>query len=85
MRYVMARYVEYQREMAYRIFVTDALYESEDHMRVVPRARYVDIIKSKNRNITQRSGEEIAQDVIKNAGLVVENESIRSSSGVNAE
>lgn len=71
--------------MAYRIFVTDALYESEDHMRIVPRERYVDIIKPKNRNTTQRSGEEIANEVIKNAGLVVKDESIRFSSGVNAE
>ena len=77
MRYVMARYVEYQREMSYRIFVTDALYESEDHMRIVPKERYYDTVNRKARKEDRRSGEEIANEVIKNAGLVVkENESV---------
>lgn len=69
MRYVMARYVEYQREMAYRIFVTDALYEDAEHMRIVPKERYIDGIRP--RKVEKRSGEEIAQEVIAKAGLVV--------------
>lgn len=73
MRYVMARYVEYQREMSYRIFVTDALYEDADHMRIVPQARYKDIINRKVKPTDKRSGEEVANDIIKNAGLVVRN------------
>ena len=64
----MARYVEYQREMAYRIFVTDALYEDADHMRIVPSARYYEKINPQE--VDKRSGDEIAEDVIKNAGLV---------------
>lgn len=69
MRYVMARYIEYQRELTYRIFVTDALYEDEDHMRIVPSARYYEKINPQK--IDKRSGDEIAEDVIRNAGLVV--------------
>lgn len=66
----MARYVEYQREMAYRYFVTDALYESEDHMRIVPKQTYRESLKP-HKVEKQRSGDEIAREVIKNAGLVV--------------
>lgn len=73
MRYVMARYVEYQREMSYRFFVTDALYESEDHMRIVPPARFRDIVDRKVKPKDKRSGEEIANDIVKKAGLVMEN------------
>lgn len=69
MRYVIARYVEYQREMAYRIFVTDALYEDAEHMRIIPQERYVEKIQP--HKIEKRSGEEIAQEVIAKAGLVV--------------
>ena len=69
MRYVIARYVEYQREMSYRYFVTDALYEDSDHMRIVPSARYYEKINLQK--IDKRSGDEIAEDVIRNAGLVV--------------
>ena len=65
----MARYVEYQREMAYRYFVTDAIYEDAEHMRIVPGARYYDRIHP--RKVITKSGDEIAADVIKNAGLVV--------------
>jgi hypothetical protein len=68
MRYVIARYVEYQREMAYRYFVTDALYEDSDRMRIVPSMRYYERINP--REIDKRSGDEIAEDVIRNAGLV---------------
>ncbi len=70
MRYVISRYVEYQREMAYRYFVTDALYESADHMRIIPKERYYDAIHH-TQKVEQRSGDEIARDIIKNAGLVV--------------
>lgn len=65
----MSRYIEYQHERAYRIFVTDALYESADHMRIVPQGRYYDVIHPQR--VEKRSGEEIAQEIIEKAGLVV--------------
>ena len=70
MRYVMARYVEYQREMAYRIFVTDGLYVTEDGKRPVPQQRYCEWLGAKVTD--KRSGDEIVADTILKAGLVVE-------------
>lgn len=70
MRYVRSRYVEYQHEMAYRIFVTDSLYEDAEHMRIASRERYYDYLYNKI-NTDKRSGDEIAMEVIKKAGLVV--------------
>lgn len=65
MRYVVARYKMEQREMAYRIFVTDSL-------QLIPQnkyltTRYKDSIKTKKKD--NRTGDEIAADVIKRAGL----------------
>lgn len=70
MRYVTTRYVEYQKEMAYRFFVTDCLWESKDHEKVYYAERYRYIIDSHKKPI-ERSADDIAKDVINNAGLVV--------------
>jgi hypothetical protein len=67
----MARYVEYQKGMAYRIFVTDALYENAEHLMIPSTERWIDIISPEKHEEEERSGDEIAMDVIKNAGLVV--------------
>ena len=69
MRYVMARYVEYQRDQAYRVFVTDALYHGENHMQIISQKRYYEMIHPEKCDM--RSGDEIAADLIKRAGLVV--------------
>ena len=65
MRYVEARIEEYNREEAYRIYVTRSL-------QLVPQNSYItipftDILKSKV--IDNRTGEEIVTDVMKRAGL----------------
>ena len=65
MRYVEARFEEFNREHAYRIFVTRSL-------QLIPQNKYLnqdykDFITPKK--IDNRSGEEIALDMIKNAGL----------------
>lgn len=70
MRYVIARYVEYQREMAYRIYVTDELYVSRDNMRPILPQRYCEWLGIKEKD--ERSGDEIVADIIRRAGLVVE-------------
>lgn len=55
------------RETAFRLYVTDTLYYSARGQ--ILTERYADLVKiTKNDN---RSGEEIAADVIKRAGLVV--------------
>lgn len=74
MRYAMARYKTYQREVAYRIYVTDCLRMIGENTANVskgtyPQKRYADFLKEPARD--HRTGEEIAADIIKKAGLVV--------------
>ena len=62
---MIARYEEYDRERAYRIYVTKSL-------QLIPQSKYitVEFAEALNpNNIEDRSGEDIAIDVIKNAGL----------------
>ena len=64
MRYVEARLEQGKRDEAYRIFVTESL-------RLAPQSKYItkslnDIL---NEKVDTRSGDEIAMDVILNAGL----------------
>ena len=66
MRYVEARIDEYNRDEAYRIYITEGL-------RLVPQNKYLttsysDFISPKKRDT--RSGDEIVLDTFKNAGLV---------------
>ena len=80
MRYVIARYNSFQREVAYRIYVTDCLrIMTENTARFAKgnyvQKRYADWLKPAPTD--NRTGAEIAADVIKKAGLVViKNESI---------
>lgn len=69
MRYVEARIEEYNREEAYRIYVTKSL-------QLAPQSKYmqtsyVDIINPA-REIDTRSGDEIVTDIMKFAGLKFE-------------
>ena len=80
MRYAVARYKTYQREVAYRIYVTDCLrMMTENTARFAKgtyvKKRYADFFRESPAD--NRTGEQIAADVIKKAGLVViRNESI---------
>jgi len=58
----------YQKDMAYRIYVTDEIYENArggSH-----EIRFRDILKSPVKET--KSGEEIAQEIIEKAGLIYE-------------
>lgn len=68
MRYVLAKYKEKQEELAYRIYLTDSLYYQSEGKRLT--TRYMDMIKPKP--VDNRTGDEIAYDVIKRLGLKVE-------------
>lgn len=64
MRYVDARIDEYQREEAYRIYVTRSL-------QLMPQSKYIeltytDALKPQKK---EKSGDEILQDIMQNAGL----------------
>ena len=65
MRYVEARIDEYNREEAYRIYVTKSL-------QLIPQNKhltkdYNELLKTQR--VDPRSGDEIAIDIIKRAGL----------------
>lgn len=74
MRYAVARYNMYQREVAYRIYVTDCLRMISENTANFAKGnymqkRYADFLQNPVKD--NRTGEQIAADVIKKAGLVV--------------
>ena len=74
MRYAIARYQSQQRDLAYRIYVTDCLRiisENTAKMRggSYMKAKLADIINPNP--VENRTGEEIAADIIKRAGIEV--------------
>lgn len=74
MRYVTTRYQSQRRDLIYRIYVTDCLrIMTENTAKKVGgnyvTAEYEDLIKPKKKE--NRTGDEIAADVIRNAGIKV--------------
>ena len=74
MRYAIARYQSQQRDLAYRIYVTDCLRMTTENTAKMSQgsytaARFYDIINPKP--VDNRSGNEIAADIIKRAGIEV--------------
>ena len=74
MRYVTTRYQSQQRDLIYRIYVTDCLRMIAENTAKLSKGSYTaaifyDIINPKPKD--ERSGEEIAADIIKKAGLEV--------------
>lgn len=74
MRYAMARFNQHQRDLAYRIYVTDCLRIISENTAKMGggsyiTAKFADIINPKP--VDDRTGEEIAADIIKRAGIEV--------------
>ena len=74
MRYAMARYQSQQRDLAYRIYIADCLRILSENTAKVGggsyiTAKFADIINPKP--VEKRTGEEIAADIIKRAGIEV--------------
>ena len=74
MRYAMARYQSQQRDLAYRIYVTDCLRIISENTAKICGGSYItekfaDIINPKP--VDNRTGDEIAADIIKLAGIEV--------------
>lgn len=70
LRYALARYTSHQRDMAYRIYVTESLRAIGKGGYIKPR--FVDLIKPKKQETEDtRTGEEIAFDVLRKIGLEV--------------
>ena len=74
MRYAITRYQSQQRDLAYRIYVSDCLRIISENTARMSNGSYVtakfsDIINPKP--VENRTGEEIAADIIKRAGIEV--------------
>ena len=74
MRYAMARYQSQQRDLAYRIYVSDCLRIISENTAKMCGGSYItaklaDIINPNP--VDNRTGEEIAADIIKRAGIEV--------------
>ena len=74
MRYALARYQSQQRDLAYRIYVADCLRIISENTAKMGggsyiTAKFADIINPKP--VEKRTGEEIAADIIKRAGIEV--------------
>ena len=74
MRYATARFNQHQRDLAYRIYVADCLRMATENTAKMSQgaytaARFYDIINPKP--VDDRSGNEIAADIIKRAGIEV--------------
>lgn len=74
MRYAMARFNQHQRDLAYRIYVTDCLRIISENTAKTGggsyiTAKFADIINPKP--VDNRTGEEIAADIIKRTGIEV--------------
>ena len=74
MRYAVARYQSQQRDLAYRIYVTDCLRMISENTAKISGGSYItaklaDIINPQP--VDNRTGEEIATDIIKRAGIEV--------------
>ena len=74
MRYAMARYQSQQRDLAYRIYVSDCLRIISENTAKMGGGSYITAKLSDIINPTpvdNRTGEEIAADIIKRAGIEV--------------
>ena len=74
MRYAVARYKSQQRDLAYRIYVADCLRIISENTAKMGGGSYItaqlaDIINPKP--VENRTGEELAADIIKRAGIEV--------------
>ena len=74
MRYAVARYQSQQRDLAYRIYVAECLRIISENTAKMGGGSYItakfpDIINPKP--VYNRTGEEIAADIIKMAGIEV--------------
>lgn len=74
MRYAQARYNQHQRDLAYRIFVSEGLRILTENTAKMTQGAYLtvnflDIINPKPKD--ERSGAEIASDVLTRAGIEV--------------
>ena len=71
MDFIVALFQKEQEDMAYRIYVTDALKLLTENGNRTLNFRFAELLEKRNKPQDNRSGEEIVADVIKRCGLVV--------------
>ena len=71
MDFIVALFQKEQEDMAYRIYVTDALKLLTENGNQTLNIRFAELLEKRNKPQDNRSGEEIVADVIKRCGLVV--------------
>ena len=71
MDFIVALFQKEQEDMAYRIYVTDALKLLTENGNRTLNIRFAELVEKRNKPQDNRSGEEIVADVIKRCGLVV--------------
>ena len=74
MRYATARFNQHQRDLAYRIYVSECLRMINENAasgggRSYMAVKFEDVINPKH--VDNRTGEELAADIIKRAGIEV--------------
>ena len=69
MKYMVARFLQDYEDLSYRIYTTDMLRTMATGMKYQSVQRYAELIDHAPKD--QRSGEEIAADVIQRCGLKV--------------
>ena len=69
MRYVEARLDEFEREETYRIFVTTSLQLIPQNKHLVKS--YTDMVMKNQNPVNNRTGDDIAMDIITRAGLTL--------------
>lgn len=71
MAFIIALFKKEREELAYKSYVTDALQILSENTGRKIGIRYIEILEKLHKPKDNRSGAEIAADVIKKAGLVV--------------
>ena len=64
MKYASSRFKYEQRELAYKIYLTDTLFYQVQNQRLT--TRYIDML---NKKVDNRTGDEIVIEVMNKAGL----------------
>lgn len=72
MRYVVARIKEYSREMTYRFYVTNSLQAIPQNKHIMTTLYDLLYNQDKENEEDDKTGDEIAFDIMQRAGLVFE-------------
>jgi hypothetical protein len=67
LQYAKAREAEQRAQMKYKLYVADSLFYSQQNMRLAER--FSDILNKKRKEMQEKTGDEIVQDIITKHGF----------------